>query len=158
MISLFKKQKQINTTDNLIKQIEGINHESGEIIKKRKNLLAHTTADTPYALLQAALRTYSEGPTQSTHIQIPPSEPFLKYYVDQLTFFKTDGLASDYRENGLKLQYFDTQLRRTDMLLEEGLKLFVDFDKAYNDFLKIHAFALKKIANPPKDTYQTGIQ
>ena len=91
-------------------------------------------------------------------MQIPPSERFIKYYTDQLTFFKADKSVPKYRRIGLKLQMLDTQLRRTDLSLEERTSLFVDFDKTYNGFLDAHSKVLNILANPPKNTYQSGIQ
>lgn len=155
---LLGKNKDVIRIDELIKEVEAVNPEAGGIIKKRRNLLERSNVKTPYELVQTVFRTYSEGISQSTHIQVPPSEQTIRYYADQLTFYKADGLAPEYRKTALELQALDTELRKTDKPIEESLNLFIEFDKSYNRFLDIHAKTLKRLANPPKDTYQTGIQ
>ncbi len=145
--------------DELMYRVGVANRKAEEILKKRRNLLKNTTADSPSALIKAAVTTYYEDFNTSTHLQIPPSLLTVGYLGEQLIFHGHDKLANEYIDVAHKLLSVDASIKRTNITEKKIIDLFVEFDKLYNEYLHVYSKALKVLAaSNEKYPYQTGIQ
>lgn len=160
-------EEKLFNIDTLIKEIESINPKASEIIKKRKNLLMHTTADTVDSLIQAVFRTYHESYSkrESTHLDIPFNARSVEYFIEQLVYFgkdyrKVGRFIPKYKKTAFEFLKLDTKLRNTNTPTKRKLKDFVRYDTIYNNFLDAHSKVYEILGETSngKHPYQTGIQ